>query len=183
MTKDRASWQIKDEAILPELVSLMGISSAEAQLLGNLSAQARATAPKMTEAFYQRLLAYENTAEYFEGISSDRMHSMLGTWFEQLFDGVYDETYARRRMLIGQIHVQIGLPLRYPLAMMDVIMQFGEDVAQQSSEPEAALVAFRKVLALDVAIFNQAYEDNQIKHLSELVGGERLARLLLAGGG
>lgn len=41
--------------------------------------------------------------------------------------------------------------------------------------------AFRKVLALDVAVFNQAYEDNQLQHLSELVGGERLARLLLSG--
>ena len=45
-----------------------------------------------------------------------------------------------------------------------------------------ARAAFRKVLALDVAVFNQAYEDNQIEHLAELVGGKRLARLLLTGG-
>jgi len=183
MAQDRASWQIKDEAILTELINLMGLSDAEAALLGALSDQAHAIAPKMTEEFYKRLLSYDNTAEYFEGISNDRMYSFLGTWFEQLFDGKYDEDYAQRRIAIGQIHVRIGLPLRYPLAMMDVIMEFGEQVAQQSPQPEEAIIAFRKTLALDVAIFNQAYEDNQIKHLSELVGGERLARLLLAGGG
>lgn len=183
MAQDRASWQIKDEAILKELVELMGVSDAEAALLGSLSEQARAVAASMTEAFYKRLLSYENTAEYFEGITNDRMHSFVGTWFEQLFHGKYDEEYARRRIAIGQIHVKIGLPLRYPLAMMDVIMEFGEQVARQSAQPDDAVVAFRKALALDVAIFNQAYEDNQIKHLSELVGGERLARLLLSGGG
>jgi hypothetical protein len=183
MAQDRASWQIKDEAILKELIDLMGITDAEAALLGSMSEQACALSSTMTDAFYKRLLSYDNTAEYFEGITEDRMHSFLGTWFEQLFDGKYDEEYARRRITIGQIHVRIGLPLRYPLAMMDVIMEFGEQVARQSSQPDAAIVAFRKALALDVAIFNQAYEDNQIKHLSELVGGERLARLLLAGGG
>jgi hypothetical protein len=113
----------------------------------------------------------------------ERLHSMVGDWFIDIFAGTYDEEYARKRMNIGHIHVRIGLPVRYPLAMLDVIMPFGEEVARQSPEPDKAVIAYRKVLALDVAIFNQAYEDNQLKHLSELVGGERLARLLLAGGG
>jgi hypothetical protein len=65
--------------------------------------------------------------------------------------------------------------------MLDVIMSFGEQVTQQSAQPEAALVAFRKVFALDVAVFNQAYETSQLEHLADLVGGERLARLLLTG--
>jgi hypothetical protein len=34
-------------------------------------------------------------------------------------------------------------------------------------------------LALDIAVFNQAYEDTQLKHLAEMVGNERLARRLL----
>ena len=71
--------------------------------------------------------------------------------------------------------------MRYPLAMLDVVMPFGELIARTSPSPDAAVSAFRKVLALDVAIFNQSYEDNQLKHLAELVGGERLARRLLTG--
>jgi hypothetical protein len=98
-----------------------------------------------------------------------------------MFTGPYDSSYAQKRMKIGKIHVKIGLPVRYPLAMLDVIMSFGEQVTQQSAQPEAALVAFRKVFALDVAVFNQAYETSQLEHLADLVGGERLARLLLTG--
>lgn len=183
MVQERASWKIKDTAVLGELIHLMGLTDAERTLLADLHSQAVAIAPKMTETFYARLFEHDNTAQYFAGKSMDRLHSMIGDWFSEIFTGTYDEDYARRRIAIGEIHVRIGLPIRYPLAMLDVIMPFGEEVARQSAQPDAAVAAFRKVFALDVAIFNQAYEDNQLKHLSELVGGERLARLLLSGGG
>ncbi|NJN17368.1 MAG: Globin-coupled histidine kinase [Oscillochloris sp.] len=181
MTQDRASWLIKDEATLAELVDLMNLSSAEANLLQEMSAAAKDVAPQMTKAFYDRLFAHPQTAEYLQGVGIDRLHGMVQEWFAGLFCGVYDKTYAGRRLRIGEIHVRIGLPVRYPLAMLDVVMPFGETVAKQSAQPEAAAAAFRKVLALDVAIFNQAYEDNQLRHLAELVGGERLARRLLTG--
>lgn len=181
MATDRSSWQIKDEAALTELVKLMDLSAQESAALAALMPQAQAIAPKMVAAFYDRLFKHQQTAEYLEGVSMDRLHSMVNEWFSTLFCGAYDENYARRRMVIGQIHVKIGLPVRYPLAMLDVVMPFGEQVVQQSAQPELASQAFRKVLALDVAIFNQSYEDNQLRHLADLVGGERLARRLLTG--
>ncbi len=178
---DRASWKIKDAAILPELLTLIELGADEAALLGSVQAHAKTAAPQMTAEFYRRLLAHPETSEYFAGKSMDHLHAMIGKWFIELFDGTYDEAYARRRMVIGEVHVRIGLPVRYPLSMIDVVIPFGEQVARQSSNPDRGVIAFRKVLSLDVAIFNQAYEDNQLKHLAELVGGERLARLLLAG--
>lgn len=113
----------------------------------------------------------------------ERLHSMVADWFVDLFNGSYDTNYARKRLGIGRIHVQIGLPVRYPLAMLDVVAPYGQKVVASSSNPELATRAFNKVVALDVAIFNQAYEDNQLEHLSTFVGGERLARLLLSGMG
>jgi hypothetical protein len=181
MSTQRSSWKVKGEDILHELVSLMNISAEEMTLLGDLSAQARHVAPEMTETFYERLFKHQNTSEYFEGVSMDRLHSMVADWFVELFNGSYDTTYAQKRLGIGKIHVQIGLPVRYPLAMLDVVMPFGERVVQQSPKPVVAATGFRKVLALDVAIFNQAYEDSQLHHLSELIGGESLARLLMSG--
>lgn len=183
MAEERQSWNVKDDGILQELVTLMDISAAEQALLGALTSPAKAASTKMTAAFYARLTAHQNTNEYLQGLSTERMNSMLGDWFMGLFSGTYDADYTKQRLRIGEIHVHIGLPVRYPLAMLDVIIPFGEEVARQSDQPDVAVVAFRKLLALDVAVFNQAYENNQLKHLSELVGGERLARLLLAGGG
>ncbi|NNJ10841.1 Globin-coupled histidine kinase [Chloroflexales bacterium ZM16-3] len=181
MSQERSSWLIKDEATLTELVTLMNLSADETTVMQELQEAARVAAPEMTKAFYERLFAHEATAEYLRDVSMDRLHGMVQEWFSELFCGQYDADYARRRMTIGQIHVKIGLPVRYPLAMLDVVMPFGESVAATYANPALATQAFRKVLSLDVAIFNQAYEDNQLKHLAELVGGERLARRLLTG--
>ncbi|HEX5690879.1 MAG TPA: protoglobin domain-containing protein [Roseiflexaceae bacterium] len=181
MAQERKSWQIKDAAILSELVSLMGLSADEAASLGALQGQAREAAPALLDMFYGRLFKHANTAEYLEGVAMERLHTMVAEWFADIFSGTYDQSYAMKRLNIGRVHVRIGLPVRYPLAMLDVIMPVGEDIAKKSAQPEHAVQAFRKVLALDIAIFNQAYEDNQLAHLAELVGGERLARLLLSG--
>jgi hypothetical protein len=181
MAKEHPSWKIKGEDVLAELVALIGISAAEQDLLGALGPVARDAAPAMTHDFYDQLFKHDNTSEYLQGASMDRLHSMVADWFVDLFSGQYDSAYAQKRLGIGKIHVRIGLPVRYPLAMLNVVMPHGEGIARQSPQPDAAAAAFRKILALDVAIFNQAYEDNQLKHLAELVGGERLARLLLSG--
>lgn len=181
MVQERASWKIKDTAVLEELIALMNLSQSENQTLAALTDTARATAPAMTADFYDRLFKHSNTAEYFEGIGMERLHSMVGDWFVDIFAGPHDANYAEKRLKIGKIHVDIGLPVRYPLAMMDVVLPHGETVAQTSPTPDEAVRAFRKVMSLDIAIFNQAYEDTQLKHLSELVGGEMLARRLLVG--
>ena len=181
MSQDRSSWNIKCEQILSELITLMDLTANEKAVLGALHTTALVQAPALLDAFYSRLLSHPNTAEYLATASMQRLHGAVSNWFADLFSGQYDETYAAKRLKIGEIHVHIGLPVRYPLAMMDVVLFFGEQIAKTSAQPELALNAFRKVLALDIAIFNQAYEDNQLKHLAELIGGERLARRLLVG--
>ncbi len=177
----RSSWAIKDEAVLAELISLMDLNPTDIAMLKELHPHARTIAPQMARAFYTRLLARSETSEYFIGKPMAALHGTISDWFVDLFSGTYDSTYARKRLQIGLIHVKIGLPVRYPLAMMDVILEYGQQLVAHSSTPAQALRAFHKVLALDIAIFNQAYEDNQLKHLAELVGGERLARIVLAG--
>jgi hypothetical protein len=181
--QDRKSWQIKDEAVYEDLVNLMDLTNEEVELLKDLKPEAEKRNREMTEDFYTRLFAHEMTKEYFEGQNMERLHQMIGDWFIELFSGQYDEDYVKHRLKIGHVHVKIGLPVRYPLAMIDIVSSHGEKIAESSSNPAKAKEAVRKVTALDVAIFNQAYEDNQLKHLVELVGNERLARRLLQGMG
>lgn len=177
----RKSWSIESEDIHAELAEMVDLTAEETSLLADLQGEAEDQTDQLTEAFYDRLLAHEETAEYFEGEDMDERHAMIADWFVELFGGNYDQEYVAQRLKIGHVHVQIGLPVRYPLSMIDVIMQHGERVAAKSRQPERAKEAFRKVLSLDVAVFNQAYEDRQLAHLAELVGGERLARRLLTG--
>lgn len=178
---ERKSWSVKDEDIHAELSEMMSLSDEEKTLLADLQDVAEDQSDALTDDFYDRLLAHENTAEYLENEDMDERHAMIAQWFVELFGGEYDQDYVAQRLKIGRIHVRIGLPVRYPLSMIDVIMDHGETVANQSDNPEKAKEAFQKVMSLDIAVFNQAYEDRQLEHLSELVGGERLARRLLIG--
>src|SRR5689334_9488805 len=132
LTENRKSWDIQEEAVLHELVGMLELSAQEKALLGDLRAQARDLAPKVTEVFYERLFKNENTAEFLRSAPMTRLHSMVADWFVDLFGGTYDEEYARKRMKIGRIHVQIGLPVRYPLAMLDLLIPAGEGIARGS---------------------------------------------------
>lgn len=177
MDTDRKSWATKDEAIVRELRELMQFTPEECALLASLQEEAQANVRAMVDEFYQRLLAHEYTREFIT--DPDALVITLTKWFMELFSGQYDDAYAARRLAIGMAHVRIGLPVRYPLAMLDVVSRHGEKIAATKG-PEA-VNAFRKVLALDTATFNQAYENSQLNYLSELTGSERLARRLLTG--
>ena len=178
--KEYQSWYITGEAILDDLMALMNLSDEETALLAALTAEAQAITPELSEAFYHRLLAYAPTAEYLEG-KLGRLRVTLQNWFVQLFQGSYDQAYFQKRLKVGQTHVRIGLPIRYPLAMMDVMLKFGQQVASQSPRPQQAMTAFSKLLALDIAIFYQAYEDAYLHCLAEALGDKHLARQRLLG--
>jgi hypothetical protein len=106
----------------------------------------------------------------------EHLKKTLQKWFIELFSGDYGETYLQERLRIGEAHVRIGLPIRYPLAMIDIMLEFGWKATANSPEARSA---FEKLLALDMAIFNHAYEDAQLRHLEKFVGNERLARRML----
>jgi hypothetical protein len=176
MSQDRKSWDIKDEAILDDLTALMGLTDEEKKAMAACQSEAEANAGSMIDAFYERLLKQDLTSEFLEGMV-EHLRDTLKGWFVSLFSGNYDQAYVKSRLAIGKTHVRIGLPVRYPLAMMDILMEHGEKIA--SLQGETAVKAFRKLAALDIAIFNQAYENAHLNHLAEVVGNERLARRLL----
>jgi hypothetical protein len=178
---EKSCWNVSEDALLAELTQLVNLDAEEISALAALRGIAESLAPELTKVFYDRVTNFPNTSEFFAGIDLSRMHRVTGDWFIELFSGKYDAAYVQGRLTIGITHVRIGLPIRYPLAMLDLIDEYGEKVAAQSASPVVAARGFRKVLALDVAVFNQAYENSHLRHLADMVGGERLARRLLSG--
>lgn len=180
MSNDRKSWEVKNEKVCAELIEFLALTPQECALLQSLEGAARNVAGTMVTEFHGRIMSTENTKQYFENTDIHRVGAMVNAWFVELFSGNYDAAYALKRIKIGQTHVRIGLPVRYPLAMLEIVGRHAEAIFPQAADPAAARLAFHKVLSIDVAVFNQAYEDAQLKHLSDLVGGEKLARLLMS---
>ncbi len=173
----RQSWQITGPEIVAELTQWLQLSPAECQLLAGLQEPARAASRAFAEDFVGRVASSPVTMEYAAPYPIEALTQTLADWFVALFSGVYDRDYARARIRIGQVHVRLGLPVRYPIAMFDLVSRHGEKVAQAAGP--AGVDAFRKVLSLDIAAFTQAYEEQQLWHLSDMMGNERLARRLL----
>lgn len=178
--QDYNNGEIKDEAILDDLIKLLDLTPTEKEILASLQATARIIAPALSEAFYDRLFTYPLTAKYLAD-QIEKRKELLAEWFVQLFSGHYDRDYIHHRLKIGRFQVQTGLPIRYPLAIIDLIVEFGLVITEQSSHPEHAAAALRKLLALDIAIFNQAYEDTQLEYLAKIMGHAHLARRILSG--
>ena len=178
---DRSAWSVTDDGVKDEIAAMASLADDEIAALVALEAKARDASSAMSDAFYERILGHPHTAEYLSGQDLQQRHAMIADWFVELFAGRYDDDYAARRLAIGATHVRIGLPVRYPLAMLDVVLDHGHRVTAQGDDPALAARAFAKVLAIDVAIFNHAYEHHQLRHLAGLVGGERLARRVLTG--
>ncbi len=175
----RNSWDVKDEALVDELVSLIKLTDLEKATLSSIKQEAESVASDMAQSFHAKLLESENTRQYFENVTMQHITSKLAEWFVDLFSGVYDQQYTAKRVTIGKVHVKIGLPVRYPIAMMEHVLFYGEQVAAKAQNKDEAFAAFKKVLAMDIAIFSQVYENVQLRHLADIVGGEVLARRLL----
>lgn len=176
----RKSWDIKGPDVVAELLSWVDLSDEERNLLASLHDDAVAASGAFALDFVGRVVHGDNTAEFAEPYPAEAIIGALAGWFADLFKGVYDEEYAQSRIRIGQVHVRLGLPVRYPIAMFDIVAVHGEALAQKAGPK--AVEAFRKTLALDFAAFTQAYEENQLHHLSVTLGNERLARRLLTTG-
>jgi len=173
----RKSWEIKEDLIVGELMQLLKITPKECMILKSLQSEAQSVSLDLVDDYYARLMEHEETNEYITNLTA--LKSTLAKWFTELFCGNYDRHYALDRLRIGMAHVRIGLPVRYPLAMFAILARYGEMVTK--GKGEEATEAFRKVLALDVATFTQAYDNTQLNHLSDLIGGsEPLARRLLS---
>ncbi len=171
------SWEITGPDVAAELLSWINVTPEDCQLLGSLYERAKERSMTFAQDFAGRILAAKQTAEYIAPYPLDVLAKTLANWFIELFSGTYDLAYAEARIRIGQVHVRLGLPVRYPIAMFDLVTRHGEQVAAAGGQ--TAVEAFRKILSLDIAVFSQAYEENQLTHLANVMGNERLARMLL----
>jgi rsbT co-antagonist protein RsbR len=70
-------------------------------------------AEPVIEAFYNHLLAFEETREFFRdpGILA-RVKDMQRKYFLGLTQGNYDTVYVEDRLRIGEVHERIGLPIK-----------------------------------------------------------------------
>jgi len=145
--------------------------------------------PGFAEDFYQTILNHEFTARVVTGGQPqvERLKVTLAKWVASLFAGKYDDEYALTRWRVGNRHVEIGLNQAYAMAALTrlrigITRGLCETSSQSQHELCATVIAVNKLLDMDAAIIDFAYQQAFGKLLQESAAAkvqqsERLAAI------
>ncbi len=145
--------------------------------------------PGLVEDFYTTILSHEFTARVISGGQPqiDRLKGTLASWVASLFAGPYDDEFAATRWRVGRRHVEIGLNQAYAMAALTRLrIGITKGLCEVSNQPKheicATIIAVNKLLDMDAAIIDYAYQQAFARLLEESAAAkvqqsERLAAI------
>lgn len=155
--RDFVGFSVEDEANLRELAPILMPEQ-----------------PAITDTFYEAILKEPETASFVEG-RVDALKKTHGRWFEGLLGGDYGREYFRERWRIGLAHVRIGINPRWVDVTITLIHELV--LARLHALMGAPAIekhrSFARLLDLDRAIIQSAYEEDRWDRLSEFTGMKR----------
>ncbi len=120
-----------------------------------------------SDNFYEYVMSYEETSEFFEDQERYERHKMaIAGWFMRLFSGTYDETYFRYLRHVGKIHVNIKLDGHYVNSAMARVRQFITEIIQShvpEEEREKTTIAAGKLLDMNLDVLTSSYRQAELK--------------------
>lgn len=156
------------------LRNFVGFSEEDISQLRKLGPVLIPEQPRITDKFYAAILAEPETAAFVDG-KLDRLKRTHARWFEELFDGEYGEAYFQNRWRVGLAHVRVGLSNRW----VDVVMTHVHEEALAilhellGDDGVGYHRSLARLLELDRAIMQLAYDEDRLDRLSEFTGMKR----------
>ncbi len=168
---------------LDEMKRQLGFDDTDAERLRALGEILRPHFSEVVDHFYERVTGNpEARSLLIEGQAQlDRLQAKLGEWINELFGGIYDDDYFRKRLAIGETHVRINMPQHFMLTFMHVIREDLRRLVEETdlADRDAYQASLNKMLSLDTAIMLQSYQehhDSRIRHEERTVAEERITR-------
>jgi PAS domain S-box-containing protein len=152
------------------LRSYVGLTDDDARLLAGLRPRAEPHFASIADEFYAVIRLHEGAFAILQDeAQARRLHASLQVWLGELLGGVYDGAFVERHARIGEVHVRVGLPLRYMVtAMSRVRVQLQRIATESLGEGEAVsatLQAIARICDLDLAIMLESYKDNLVQRI------------------
>lgn len=170
-----------------DLQRYLNWQQSDAHLIRSLGSHLTPYLPAIVDDFYEEIGRHPAALRVITGGDAQvaRLKKTLTAWLEQLLAGVYDEQYVMLRWRVGLRHVEVGLDQVYTnIAMARLrwrLLQILDDVAPRAGiDGAAAASALNRLLDLDLAIIQVAYETEYMRRLSQ---HERLATIGQMAGG
>jgi signal transduction histidine kinase len=175
------------DARFREMQEYLAWTSADAQCIRSVAAQLEPSFREIVDDFYAEIKRHPDAWKVITGGDAqvERLKQTLLWWIGDLFAGSYGHEYVHRRWQVGLRHVEIKLdPVYCNMAMGRIRSGLVEVLCRTWTGDRAglhnALRALNKLIDLDLAIIEYAY---QTEHLVRIQQIERLATLGQIAGG
>jgi signal transduction histidine kinase len=129
---------------------------------------------EMIDDFYESIQRHDFTNKIITGGEPQvqRLKKTLREWLRSLFAGPYDIDFAISRWNVGQRHVAIGLHQGYAIAALGRLRSTMNRVLLScdvlpGTEIVQAIIAINKLLDMDSALIDLAYEHSVAKQLAQ----------------
>jgi PAS domain S-box-containing protein len=155
-------------ALLAELRSYVGLTDEDAALLAQFHGAAEPTFPAIADEFYAVIRMHAGAFAVFKDeAQARRLHASLQVWLGELLSGFYDEAYVERHARIGQVHVRVGLELRYMVTAVSRVRVSLQRIASDALVGDPAVstatsLAIARICDLDLAIMLESYKDDLV---------------------
>ncbi|MGD0530126.1 MAG: protoglobin domain-containing protein [Polyangiaceae bacterium] len=155
-------------ALLDELRSYVGLTPGDERLLATFCVTAEPSFPAIADEFYAVIRMHPGAFAVFgDEAQAQRLHATLQGWLGELLGGSYDEAYVEKHARIGQVHVRVGLELRYMITAMSHVRAALQRIAADTlvgdpSVSAATSTAIARICDVDLAIMLESYKDDLV---------------------
>mgnify|MGYP001237799476 CR=1 FL=1 len=182
-------YELPLEEFYQQLQAYVDWTDTDAALIVQMAPWVTPTFDAMVEDFYEAIQRYPFTFRVItEGEPQiSRLKGTLHAWLKSLFGGQYDLSFATSRWRVGRRHVEIGLHQAYAIAALDrlrlrIIQTLMESKELSPAIRSPALMAINKLLDIDAAIIEFAYQQANAERLHQVAmvrvqQAERLAAI------
>ncbi|MBI1424314.1 MAG: EAL domain-containing protein [Gammaproteobacteria bacterium] len=152
-----------DEAEIARRKDFLEFTAEDIALLSELHGTLHTLAPDFANAFYDHLLAFEETRRFIPDMRLlARIKQTHAAYFESLTAGEYGSEYIANRLRVGVTHQRIGLePKWYLGAYSKYLGELLPEIWQRlGKDPESFIAAYRaliKVVLLDMGLAIDTY--------------------------
>jgi PAS domain S-box-containing protein len=164
-------------ALLEELRSYTGFTARDAELLRALHDRAAPHFCAIADDFYAVIRMHAGAfAALKDEAQARRLHASLQVWLGELLGGSYDPAWALRQAHVGEVHVRVGLELRYMVtAMGRVRVSLQRVAAEVLGEPESVDTqgAIARICDVALAVMLESYKDDHLRRLERVAQREQ----------
>ncbi len=146
--------------ILNDLITLVGYTEADAQVLRAVSSQTQPWATAVATAFYDTVYGYAPTAAVFKEGERPAREETLIQWYTLLVSGLIDDDFWQWQWYVGLIHIPRGIRNAYMMGMMSRMQQLFSQHCLDTFDGGQALVvynAFKRVTDVVSGLIAESY--------------------------